>query len=159
MSNITDDKSLNKLIRAALNSGAAFAAALHKAGNACLVRVEENGDVRFLNNLAAGLTPKALEALAVWAVKFGKVTFDRDTKGFKFRKNASITADMIADREAIGPMELVRTQKPRETHEFNLAAEITKLIERATKKEIGGKPIELLRNAAKAATGPVSTPA
>ena len=145
---LNDTRAIDRAINAAITSGGKFGQVLHLAAYNCLVLCANNNDVRPLNRLYAGLTPAARDALQLWAVKFGNVHFSQKQKAFSHDKKR--TAD-VSGMLAIGPMDYRKEKVARQPVAFDLKAELERILKRAEKHNISGKPVQLIEQAIRAA--------
>ena len=146
-----DVKAIGKLNVAAHKSGEKFAKALHEAAFNCVMHLHNTGDVRLLQHLFDGLSPRAKSALAQWAVKHcPKAKFDHKAGSFGYKK--SDEGVDVALIQELGPMDYVPVKAARTTPAFNLKAELEKLYKRAAEKAPeASKALGFVQQAIKAA--------
>lgn len=146
---INDPKVLDRLIRKVHASEGKFDAVFHEAAYNCLHVIDASGNTGPLDRLYAKLTPVSKEALRLWAVKFGKCRWSAKSSAIIFDRKVQSTD--FAGAADISPLAYRKAKSAPIAHTFNLATEIERLVKRAIKNNINGKPITLLEAARKAA--------
>ena len=134
---------LTKAIESIARRGLKMDADIQDAALSCLARIQEHGDVGFLNRLYLSLSKGTrTAALAEWAAKYGKVKINMDKASnkelpFVFWKEGNTDYEgAIAE-----PWFKCKPNKPLD-EEFDFVGKLEALIKHAQKAEAAGKPIK-----------------
>jgi len=133
---VNDPKRLHRMTVSLGKSGAKFDTAMHVIAFNALCLAENVGDIRPMQALHDVLTPNNRAALAVWALAFGKFSYDKAEAKFKFRKSA--TTQRI-EAEGISPLSYVKAKANKAAPEFDLLESLERLIAKGRKAECKGK--------------------
>lgn len=134
---------LGKAIESIARRGAKLDADIQDAGMSCLHRIQEHGDVGYLNRLYLSLPKGArTSALAEWAAKYGKVKINMDKASnkelpFVFWKEGNTDYEGAT----LEPWFKCKPEKPLEL-EFDFAGKLEALIKHATAAMEAGKPVK-----------------
>lgn len=140
---ITTAAAINKAIDSIARRGKKLDADIQHAGLSCLNHNQEHGDVTLLCNLFNAM-PKGSRrnALAEWALKFGKVKLNEDkstAKELPFLFDKEGSTDLSGAAES--PWYDCKPEKPL-LEEFDFVSQYNALIKKATAAGQAGIPIK-----------------
>lgn len=139
----TSTTELSKAIESIARRGAKLDSDIQDAALSCLARVQDHGDVGFLNRLYFSLSKGTrTAALAEWAAKYGKVKINMDKATnkelpFVFWKEGNTDYEGAVNE----PWYKCKPNKPLD-EEFDFVGKLEALIKHAQKQHAAGKPVK-----------------
>lgn len=134
---------LAKAIESIARRGLKLDADIQDAGLSCLARVQEHGDIGYLNRLFLSMPRGSRRnALAEWAAKYGKVKINLDKTS---NKELPFTYWKEGNTDYAGAIEEPWFNcKPEKAldDEFDFVSKLTSLLAQAKKARESGKPIK-----------------